>query len=160
MRAVRVPSVLFLVSEVHSDVSFTGTMQAGTETKRVPAETDDIAGRGYRSGADYGMSECRRCANCCRVLVIPVKFCSKHHQHYLRTHGLKEDQGFFLIPHDCQHLQFQPENRFMPDIGGKYSCDIHDDATRPANCRVWIGQKTIKGERIYIPPECAFNNKS
>ena len=112
------------------------------------------------------MTECSRCGSCCRVLLIPVKLCSKHHQHYLRTHGLREEQGFFLIPHDCQHLQ--SENRvigYNEDTGNTideeiYSCDIHKDPTRPAICRNWTGQKTIKGQRIYFPPACSFNNKS
>jgi hypothetical protein len=101
------------------------------------------------------------------MLLIPVKLCSKHHQHYLRTHGLKEEQGFFLIPHDCQHLKFDEDVDWigMHKASGHTvmfpsSCDIHDDPTRPANCRIWTGQKTIKGERIYIPPGCSYNNKS
>jgi len=112
------------------------------------------------------MTECSRCGECCRILLIPVKLCSKHHQHYLRTHGLKEEQGFFLIPHDCQHLvKIEGPFKWDEDAGivdtlERYECNIHDSPTRPANCRIWTGQKTIKGERIYIPPGCAFNNKS
>ena len=100
---------------------------------------------------------CSRCGACCKVLLIPVKLCSKQHQHYLRTHGLKEEQGFFLIPHDCQHLK----DMSVEETSDPYfECDIHDDPIRPSICRDWTGQKTIKGQRIYFPPACSFNNKT
>ena len=108
------------------------------------------------------MTECSRCGSCCRVLLIPVKLCSKHHQHYLRTHGLREEQGFFLIPHDCQHLQ--SENRvigYNEDTGNTideeiYSCDIHDSPDRPMLCKRYHGQKQIGMFLIYRPPGCTM----
>ena len=41
----------------------------------------------------------------------------------------------------------------------RYLCDIHDDPDRPHVCRLFHGQKMIKGSRIYVPPECTFNRE-
>jgi hypothetical protein len=85
--------------------------------------------------------------------------------HYLRTRGLKEEQGFILIPHDCQHLT--EESRvvgFDEDSGNTidesyYSCTIHESPDRPHVCSAFHGQKRIGNALIYIPPGCTMRRK-
>jgi hypothetical protein len=110
------------------------------------------------------MTECARCGRCCRVIPLLTKMMSKEYLDYLRTRGLKEDQGFILIPHDCQHLveigvwggicntdkvgPYTPETR----------CDIHSYPDRPRTCQIFHGQKKgAHGALFYVPPGCAFS---
>ena len=98
--------------------------------------------------------ECKRCSACCRVLPLSPIGMSPDHLKYLRTHGLKEDQGFILVPHDCQHLGFDTNG-----ITKEYSCDIHDSPDRPAVCRKFHGQKRIGRAILYVPPGCGFREE-
>ena len=68
---------------------------------------------------------------------------TKEYRDYLRTRGISEYQGFFLIPHECQHLSGN-------------LCNIHESPDRPKVCRVFHGQKRIGMMKIYIPPECTY----
>ena len=57
---------------------------------------------------------CSRCGECCRVLPLPISGMSPEILAYYRCRGLKEDQGFILVPHDCQHLrQFNRDHSEM-----------------------------------------------
>jgi len=55
--------------------------------------------------------ECSRCGECCRYLPLLISRLDPPYLNYLRCRGLKEDQGFILIPHDCQHLQHPISDR-------------------------------------------------
>ena len=105
---------------------------------------------------------CNRCGSCCQVLPLFTQHMHPDFKKYLLNRGLEEDkeQGCILIPHVCQHLN---ETTYRKDEGQysvrgpiEYSCDIHDSSDRPHVCRVFHGQKIIKGSRVYIPPECSF----
>jgi len=97
--------------------------------------------------------KCSRCGACCRVLPLFTQHMHPDFKKYLLNLGLVEDkeQGCILIPHVCQHL------KEVYEIGHEHTtCDIHDSSDRPHVCRVFHGQKIIKGSRVYIPPECSF----
>ena len=102
--------------------------------------------------------ECSRCSECCRVLPLSIHNMHPAYLHYLRTRGVEEDQGFILIPHDCQHLI----KNVKWGSGGsafEYACDIHESPDRPEVCRKYHGQKRIGNAQIYIPPSCTMRNK-
>lgn len=100
------------------------------------------------------MSDCKRCGQCCRVIPLLTRAMSKEYLDYLRTRGLKEDQGFILIPHDCQHLSYYPD---PSGTQPHHSCDIHNSPDRPRICQIFKGQKKgTHGTRFYVPPGCAF----
>ena len=105
--------------------------------------------------------ECSTCGRCCMVLPIPVMGLSKHQLHYYRIRGLREDQGFFLIPHECQYLS----TLSLVGAGGvviqkTYKCDIHESNDRPVQCVTFHGQKRGRGGALYyVPPECTMRKK-
>ena len=102
------------------------------------------------------MSDCKRCGQCCRVIPLLTKMMSKEYLDYLRTRGLKEDQGFILIPHDCQHLYLHS----MLTGSASYACDIHSYPDRPRICQLYHGQKKgAHGALFYVPPGCAFSKE-
>jgi hypothetical protein len=89
---------------------------------------------------------------------------------YLLERGLKEDQGFILIPHTCQHLKKKYPRKIT--LGGQpfietiefekeqvYICAIHDSPDRPEVCRKFHGQKKIGPWSVYVPPGCAFRKQ-
>jgi hypothetical protein len=100
---------------------------------------------------------------------------------YLRTRGLREEQGFILIPHDCQHLhppieiqmygklrawntvsrqQIDEENKAIPGFSTAWVCDIHDSPERPKICQTFHGQKRGKNHTLfYVPPECTMKKE-
>jgi Fe-S-cluster containining protein len=82
-------------------------------------------------------------AECCRTIPLLIQNMTKEYRAYLRTRGLQEDQGFILIPHNCQHLM-------------NNKCAIHDSPDRPKVCRIFHGQKRIGMMKIYVPPECGY----
>lgn len=98
-------------------------------------------------------------AECCRTIPLLIQNMTKEYRAYLRTRGLKEDQGFILIPHNCQHLK---ETISVLDYGSDRSlrpifyCDIHDSPDRPKICSSFHGQKRIGMMQIYVPPECGY----
>ena len=114
--------------------------------------------------------ECSRCGECCRYLPLLISRLDPPYLNYLRCRGLKEDQGFILIPHDCQHLKSVYPRKIKlgmnailevleegePQI---YLCDIHDSPDRPAICQKFHGQKRIGNAMIYIPPGCTMRKK-
>lgn len=114
---------------------------------------------------------CARCGQCCMVLPLFTQHMHPEFRKYLLTRGLKEDkeQGCILIPNVCQHLIPPHMISHTTEEGNtcsawttyeeSYSCDIHNDPDRPHVCRAFHGQKIIKGSRIYVPPECAFNKE-
>jgi len=69
---------------------------------------------------------------------------------YARTHGVIEDQGYFLIPFKCPHLQ-----RSDAGMGEtEYRCDIYED--RPKLCKEFDGRH-YKNHHIYwVPKECSL----
>ena len=107
---------------------------------------------------------CSRCGECCRVLPLPISGMSPEILAYYRCRGLKEDQGFILVPHDCQHLKgpvsialhpSQCTDRFS--YRNEYSCDIHDSPDRPRVCQQFHGQRRgSKHVLFYIPPGCSM----
>ena len=99
------------------------------------------------------MGECNRCGECCKVLVIQTNVLPKQQLHYLRTRGLKEDQGFILIPHECQHLGLKTDGKTK-----EYFCDIHDSMERPSQCIKFHGQKRDKNTVFYIPQGCSMRD--
>lgn len=96
--------------------------------------------------------DCNRCGACCWVLPISNKHLSPEYKQYLITRGVKEDiaQGFMLIPHKCQHLITE---------GNIRSCDIYNSPDRPYVCRIFTGQKHIKGSQTYIPLGCSYRRE-
>jgi hypothetical protein len=87
---------------------------------------------------------------------------SPDYRAYLLNRGLKEDQGFILIPHDCQHLVHEmtvmsdsdPDD---PELNREiYACDMHYDPALPKVCQKFHGQKRIGSAIIYIPPGCGY----
>ena len=111
--------------------------------------------------------ECSRCGECCRYLPLLISRQDPPYLNYLRCRGLKEDQGFILIPHDCQHLfGGVPGSVEIPEVDVdlsslpfEYICDIHDSPDRPAICQKFHGQKRIGNAMIYIPPGCTMRKK-
>ena len=98
--------------------------------------------------------KCTRCGECCKVIPLSVKNMHPNYRQYLRNRGLKEDQGFILIPHECEHLVLESENL---ETGQKvYACDIWYDASRPFICRKFVGQKQIGPWMMYIPEKCGY----
>ena len=102
---------------------------------------------------------CSRCGECCRVLPLPISGMSPEMLAYYRGRGLREDQGFILVPHDCQHLQ----EEILGDEGTEYTdcsivyCDIHDSPERPRVCQQFHGQRRgSKHVLFYIPPGCSM----
>ena len=112
--------------------------------------------------------QCLRCGACCSVLPLLIKGMSPDYLKYLRTRGLKEDQGFILIPHVCQHLKFIEGNgpcgcgdrdlSFLEEWG-MAECAIHNSPDRPQCCQKYRGQRIINNMRIYRPPGCGYREE-
>jgi hypothetical protein len=108
------------------------------------------------------MTGCLRCGECCRWLPLSIAGMNHEYLHYLRIRGLKEEQGFILIPNICQHLI--EESRVVAFDEDKnetvdepiYACDIYYDPDRPNVCQRYHGQSRIFTAKIYIPPGCGF----
>jgi len=111
------------------------------------------------------------CGECCRQIVMIIKGLHPDFLKYLRAHGFKEDRGFVLIPHDCQHLkpltvervaryssktgERLPEEKPYNSLEG-FVCDIHDSPDRPRLCKAYHGQKQIGRFPTYRPPGCTM----
>jgi len=116
----------------------------------MPAETNRVTDR---EGQAMTEGSCSLCGSCCRQIVMVIKGLHPNYLKYLRAHGFKEDQGFVLIPHDCQHLKLVS----FEDPGEiTYFCDIHDSPEFPRLCRLYHGQKQIGRFPIYRPPGCSM----
>ena len=111
---------------------------------------------------------CSRCGACCRVLPLPISGMSPEILAYYRCRGLQEDQGFILIPHDCQHLTIYNEGpcgcgidrMFTDPEDAQSSCDIHDSPDRPRVCQIFKGQRRgSKHVLFYIPPGCTMRKE-
>jgi len=103
---------------------------------------------------------CQRCGACCRLIALSTIHMPPAYKRYLLNHGLKEDLGFILIPHECQHLIEVPvpgDYNAIPAM--EFACDIHESPDRPQVCRKFHGQKRIGPWNVYVPPGCAFNKK-
>ena len=97
---------------------------------------------------------CSRCGACCRVIPLSISHMSPEMLAYYRCRGLKEDQGFILIPHDCQHLKGHKQFAGITTIP---TCDIHDSPDRPRVCQIFKGQRRgSKHVLFYIPPGCTM----
>ena len=108
---------------------------------------------------------CSRCGSCCRQIVMVIKGLHPDYLKYLRAHGFKEDQGFVLIPHDCQHLKkdkpitLSSDGKVFAEVidsDERYFCAIHDSPEFPRLCRLYHGQKQIGRFPIYRPPNCSM----
>ena len=117
--------------------------------------------------SESSKTQCSRCGECCKVLPLSVSGMPPGYRKYLLQRGLKEDQGFILIPHVCQHLhqdmtdwRYDRKGRLMsfPSVT-RYTCAIHDSPERSLVCRKFNGQKRIGPWRVYVPPNCAFNKE-
>lgn len=104
--------------------------------------------------------ECTRCGACCRTVVLQTKAMSPEYLNYLRTRGLKEAQGFILIPHVCQYLASEPVPGDYSAVPAVYhSCVIHESPERPKICQVFRGQKRGARAVFYVPPECGYKRE-
>ena len=123
-----------------------------------------------KDGLEGGTVKCQkkitavfRCGACCRVIPLSIRNMHPDAVQYYLTRGLKIEQGFILIPHDCQHLidvgvWYEGKNKIGPyDV--KTICNIHDDPKRPKICQRYHGQKQIGPAKIYVPPGCVFADK-
>jgi hypothetical protein len=90
------------------------------------------------------------CGECCRYIPLAVKGMPKDSLDYLRVRGLKEEQGFFLIPQTCDKLNM----RVTEEGKTQWYCKIH--ATKPAVCKRFVGQSRIRDRRYYVPPGCGY----
>ena len=99
---------------------------------------------------------CNRCGRCCQVIPLAVKFMHPDMIKYYLNRGLKIDQGFVLIPHDCQHLTkiYSATGRESGTL--LHTCTVHDDPNRPKICQRFHGQKQIGPWMMYVPPGCTF----
>jgi len=108
------------------------------------------------------MAECQRCGSCCKVIPLSTAGMPPDYRKYLLQRGLKEDQGFILIPHECENLdeELKYDSAFEGHVKtGRYTCRIHDSPDRSLACRKFTGQKRIGPWRMYVPPNCAYNKK-
>jgi len=92
-------------------------------------------------------TSCSRCGECCRYIAIGYYGITNDLRDWCIARGLKLDaqQGLFLIPHICQHLNSES------------TCNIYED--RPKHCRVFKGRKQAKGQKFWIPPSCTMVRK-
>lgn len=109
-------------------------------------------------GQDMSAGECAQCGECCKWIVLRTDQMTPEYLQYLRCRGLREDQGFILVPHECQHLHIE-NFKFGGTLEDamKHYCDIHDSPDRPRVCKVFHGQR--QGSRhwkFYCPPGCAM----
>lgn len=117
------------------------------------------------------MPHCSQCGECCRWIPIArVQDCDMLFADLLRTRGVREDQGFFLVEHRCpklaERLINDMPNRIddlavyrcgeglleVPDMGEPAFCSIYPD--RPFICRVWTGVPKRGLLAFWIPPGC------
>jgi hypothetical protein len=92
--------------------------------------------------------ECSRCGECCRYIAIEKTWLHRDTLDWMMAIGLKEDQGFFLIPYQCAKLIEPPTSK------DKHSCAIHN--TKPRICKMFHGQKRSAGQRYWVPPGCTM----
>jgi Fe-S-cluster containining protein len=99
--------------------------------------------------------QCTSCGACCEVLASPIKGMDKDDIEYLRARGLKEEQGFFLLPHTCAQLGLYKRN-VPTEEGREYDryCIIHDH--KPKTCRNFKGKKAHAGKLYYVPDCCTM----
>lgn len=95
------------------------------------------------------MTECARCGACCEMIVIPLKMLSKRDIEYFRARGLKEEQGFFIVPHRCEQLMTSSS---LP----RATCLINDH--KPETCRRFKGKSQSAGVMYYVPERCAMRS--
>lgn len=106
--------------------------------------------------------KCSRCGKCCMVIPIPINTITPECKKYFLERGLKEDQGFILIPHPCRHLHLDKSigshqiNPVTYVVDYNFICDIHDSPDRPKICRKFNGQKRVGTWVMYVPPECTL----
>lgn len=108
--------------------------------------------------------ECSRCGSCCRWMAIgTVKEVRKVAKDFLSARGAVFKDGLILIPFVCPHLKTGEESEIdweaMYACGGYTrtflsTCDIHDH--KPAICREFKGQKTVRGFPTYVPDCCTM----
>jgi len=109
------------------------------------------------------MTECNHCGACCRVIPMLQAGMAREQIQTLRTKGVREAQGFFLLNHDCQHLKKSViwgsgesgTCSITSPRSFEWLCDIH--ATKPMSCKRWTGQRRIRNTLYYIPPRCVYN---
>jgi hypothetical protein len=110
------------------------------------------------------VSECSQCGECCRWLAIgTVKELRKVAKEFLLVRGAVFKDGLILIPFVCPHLR-EPHwvsGMNEPNIDdrdfchmSKHVCDIHDH--KPAICKEFHGNKTVRGFPSYVPPGCTM----
>ena len=88
------------------------------------------------------MSDCKRCGECCRVIVFGMAYGGADWNEYYYARGCRLVQGVGLVvPSICPHLQ---------QHGDGFACDIYD--TRPELCR--IKPDDPKGLKFLKPPGC------
>lgn len=109
-------------------------------------------------------TDCSRCGSCCTVLPLATLGMDPEYLKYLRTRGLKEEQGFILIPNVCQHLVDTVEIAGIRETWAGTFCErrttkccaIHDSPEFPKMCRIYHGQKQHGRARFYRPESCTM----
>jgi len=85
------------------------------------------------------------------MIIIPLKMLSKRDIEYFRARGLKEEQGFFIIPHRCEQLMTHSSNNPY-----RATCMINDK--KPETCRRFKGKSHSAGVMYYVPSCCAMRS--
>lgn len=93
------------------------------------------------------MSECSRCGECCRWMVIGKRGhgLSKDAIEYLEARADKEVKGIFLIDSPCKYQN------------GDFDCLIY--GSRPKLCRVFKGKPNYGGQLFYVPEICSMKEE-
>jgi Fe-S-cluster containining protein len=93
---------------------------------------------------------CSQCGECCKYITLGrISQYREDQKEYLRTHGVLEDQGFFIIPFKCPHLELKVKS--VDDTIWVHICDIQD--TKPKICKQFDGRK-FKNRTLYWVPKC------
>ena len=111
------------------------------------------------------MTECSRCGECCRYLVIgKEKELNADQRRYLIFRGAEFHQGLVMIFHPCHCLKYiwadtgniagvdeMTSDRLRDGIIIAQCC-VHN--WKPEMCRLYKGKKITKGIHYYIPERC------
>ena len=96
---------------------------------------------------------CHRCGSCCSSIPLLIKGMSPDYLRYLSTRGLKEDQGFILIPHECQHLKFQTLHHWDPITKAIIIAGPHDKEKYPTEESI-PDNEWVDGTSTHEPMRC------
>jgi len=96
---------------------------------------------------------CSQCGECCKYITLGrISQYREEQKEYMRAHGIAEDQGFFIIPFKCPHLEVK-----AVDDKWVHVCDIHDK--KPKICAQFDGKKYKNHTLYWVPKECTMRVK-